>query len=150
MRKNFADELINQAVKREEESHRLYTEAAKIAKRPEVKKLFTEFATQELEHKEKLRSIDLNELEKIEPKKLSDPNLSLLLEAEPLSEGFTIQDALLYAIKREDESYRFYKEFAQLAEDTKLKNVFENLATMEMHHKRTLEEMYEQKIYQEN
>lgn len=150
MQKNFAKELINKAIQREEESHRLYTQAAKMVTRPEVKKLFEDFASQELEHKKILMGLDLDSFEKVTPQKLSDPNLSSLVEAEPLSEGFSIQDALLYAIKREDESYRFYKEFAQLAEEPSLKNVFENLANMEMHHKTGIEEMYEQKIYQWN
>jgi len=148
MKKNFAEELIGHAVKREEDAYRLYTDAVKKVARPEVKKFFSELAAQELEHKKTLLNLDLNKLEKIEPKKMSDPNLSFLVaEVEKLSEGSSVQDALLYAIKREDESYRFYKEFAQLAEEGALKKVFENLATIEMRHKTSLEEMYEQKIY---
>lgn len=149
MEKKFADELIELAVKKEEEAYQLYTDAANLVKKPEVKKLFSELAAQELKHKETLQAIDLTGLEQVEPIRLSDPNLSALTHTEPLSEDYSIQDALLYAIKREDESYRFYKEFAELAEDTALKNVFENLATMEMRHKTDLEEMYESKIYWE-
>lgn len=150
MQIKFAKELIQKAMEREEDAYQLYTLAAKLVKKPEVKKFFEDLASEELEHKKILMSLDLNSFEKVSPQELSDPNLSSLVEAEPLSEGFSIQDALLYAIKREDESYRFYKEFAQLAEDASLKNVFENLANMEMHHKTSIEEMYEQKIYQEN
>jgi len=150
MQHKFANELIATAIKREEEAHDLYTEAANMVTRPEVKKFFSELAAQEIGHKETLQKLDLNQFENIEPKKFSDPNISAIVDVEPLREGFTIQDALLYAIKREDESYRFYKEFAQLAEETSLKNVFENLASMEMKHKTDLEEMYEERIYWEN
>ncbi len=150
MNKNFADQLISKAIQREEDAYKLYSDAAGMVNRPEVKKLFEDLAKQEMGHKETLSKIDLNAFENTAPEKLSDPNLSHLVEAHSLNEGFTLQDALLFAIKREDESYRFYKEFAQLAEHDALKNVFENLAKMEMQHKTNLEEMYEDKIYQEN
>ena len=150
MNKNFADELISKAIQREDDAYKLYSDAANMVKRSEVKKLFEGLAKQELAHKETLSKIDLNDFENTSPEKLSDPNLSHLIESHSLSEGFTLQDALLFAIKREDEAYRFYKEFAQLTEHDALKNVFENLAKMEMQHKTNLEEMYEDKIYQEN
>lgn len=150
MNKNFADELISKAIKREEDAYNLYTEAAKLVDRTEVKKLFEDLARQEQGHKETLIGMDLSNFENTEPTKLSDPNISSLVDAHDLSAGFTLQDALIFAIKREDEAYRFYKEFAQLAEDQNLKNVFENLARMEMGHKTSLEEIYDQKIYMEN
>ena len=150
MKMKFAQELIQKAVDREEASYQLYQLAAKLVKRPEVKKLFLDFAAEEQKHKEILLNLDLESFENVEPKKFSDPNLTSLVETEPLSEGFTVQDALLYAIKREDEAYRFYKEFAELAEEPSLKKVFENLASIELNHKASFEEMYEQKIYQEN
>ncbi|MBT3181725.1 MAG: ferritin family protein [Deltaproteobacteria bacterium] len=150
MNKSFADQLISKAMQREEDAYKLYSDAATMVNRSEVKKLFEDLAKQELGHKETLSKINLDDFENASQEKLSDPNLSQLVEAHSLNEGFTLQDALLFAIKREDESYRFYKEFSLLAEQDALKNIFKNLAKMEMQHKMNLEEIYEDKIYQEN
>ena len=150
MQEYFAKDLIAKAVKKEEEANKLYTEAAAKAKHAEVKKLFTELAEQELEHKKILLDMDMDQLEKNTPQKISDPKLTQIVEPTSLSDEFTLQEAILFAIKREEEAYNFYKEFAALAEDEKLKNVFENLASMEMGHKTSLEGMYEQNIYNEN
>ena len=143
MQKGFANELIKKAIQREQEAFDLYSKAASMVKQIEVKKIFKDLAEQELGHKKILSNLNLNDLEAIKPSKLSDSNLTAIIEVAKLSENFSIQDALLFSIKREDESYRFYKEFANLAEDSKLKNVFENLAKMEMHHKTSLEDLYE-------
>ena len=150
MEEYFAKDLIAKAVKKEEEAGKLYTEAAAKAQHAEVKKLFTELAEQEREHKKILLEMDMDKLEKSTPNKISDPRLTQIVEPTSLSDEFTLQEAILFAIKREDEAYNFYKEFAALAEDEKLKNVFENLAAMEMGHKTSLESMYEQNIYNEN
>lgn len=150
MEEYFAKELIAKAITKEEEADKLYTEAAARAKHPEVKKLFTELAEQEREHKRILLGMDMDKLEKAAPQKISDPKITQIVEPTPLSDDFTLQEAVLFAIKREDEAYTFYKEFADLAEDPSLKNVFENLAAMEMGHKTSLEGMYEQNIYNEN
>jgi rubrerythrin len=150
MQEYFAKDLIAKAVKKEEEADKLYTDAAAKAQHAEVKKLFVELAEQEREHKKILLDMDMVQLEKSTPQKISDPKLTQIAEPTSLSDEFTLQEAILFAIKREDEAHTFYKEFAALAEDQKLKNVFENLAAMEMGHKTSLESMYEQNIYNEN
>ena len=150
MKEYFAKDLIAKAVEKEEEANKLYTDAAAKAQHAEVKKLFTELAEQELEHKRILLDMDMDKLEKIAPQKISDPKLTQIVEPTALSDEFTLQEAVLFAIKREDEAHTFYKEFAELAEDSGLKNVFENLAAMEMGHKTSLKGMYEQNIYNEN
>ena len=58
MQKNFASELIAKAIEREEDAHRLYSQAANLAQKPEVKKLFEELASQELDQKETLKNLD--------------------------------------------------------------------------------------------
>ncbi|HPW44966.1 MAG TPA: ferritin family protein [bacterium] len=150
MQKNFASELIAKAIEREEDAHRLYSQAANLAQKPEVKKLFEELASQELDHKETLKKIDPSQFSEKASEKTATSNIASLVEPRKLNPGFSIQDALIFAIKREEESYRFYTEFAELAEDEKLKNIFFNLAAMEMHHKNSLEDIYDRKIAWEN
>jgi len=150
MNKTFASELIAKAIEREEDAHRLYSKAASLVQKPEVKKLFEELASQELDHKETLKKIDASQFSGKSNERTTISSLSSLVEPHELSPEFSIQDAMIFAIKREEESYRFYTEFAELAEDDKLKNIFFNLAAMEMHHKNSLEDIYDRKIAWEN
>ncbi|HQG14206.1 MAG TPA: ferritin family protein, partial [bacterium] len=106
--------------------------------------------SQELDHKETLKKIDPSQFSEKASEKTATSNIASLVEPRKLNPGFSIQDALIFAIKREEESYRFYTEFAELAEDEKLKNIFFNLAAMEMHHKNSLEDIYDRKIAWEN
>ena len=150
MQKSFVQELILKAIEREDDAHRLYIEASIRSEKPEVKKLFEDLASQELDHKETLKKIDLSRFSNKSIEAGITSNISSLVEPHELEAESSLQEAILFAIKREEESYRFYTEFAELAEDDGLKNIFFNLAAMERHHKNSLEDIYDRKIAWEN
>ena len=55
------EEILDFAIAREEEAHKFYTELAEWMDRPEMRKVFEDFAKEELGHKAKLEAVKQGE-----------------------------------------------------------------------------------------
>lgn len=139
------------AIRMEEESHALYTSAGGRLKDPATRALLEDLASEELQHKRKLEALLAGTLSWVKAGDLAHKGLGIgdHLEAQPLSEGSSVQDVLIYAIKREEATGGFYSQMAALAQPGPEKDLFELLARQEGGHKRALERVYETVVYKE-
>lgn len=147
------EDVIRQAIVGEEDSHALYVQAAGRVKDPTSKAMLEELAAEELGHKAKLEGLLKRgltwEIVEGEFKKVQDLKLGDHLVAEPLKEDADLQAVLTTAIRREKESHELYTTMAGVTCDETVRNLFEFLANEERTHKRKLESMFEDIVYQQ-
>jgi len=142
------DDILDFAIKREEESYQFYTEWLNKVKK-EIKPVFQNLAKEELGHKEKLLEVKKGKLreflesskERVLDLKMSD----YLIDVTPKPE-LTFQEALIIAMKREKVSYKLYENFANRVEDENIKKLFFALAQEEARHKLKIEILYDDYI----
>lgn len=146
------EELLRTAIKREEESNALYTQAAKMVKSAPSRVLLEELAAEELTHKAKLEDLLAGGVKWVVRgymDKVTDLKISDYLVAQPLREDADFQDVLAVAAKREKNAYDFYTAVSEVAQDQAVKNLFAWLANEEMKHKQKVETLYEETVYKE-
>ncbi len=146
------DMVINRALNIEEQSYNLYTDAIDKVEAPEAKAFLKELADRELEHKAKLLAIKdnpdrMNEFSQDMPK-VQDLRVVDYLEAVPLTDAsdYEYQKLLIYAGKREQETYEYYDGLAKKLGDSDLGKFFARLAAEEMIHKNKIEKEYDQYV----
>lgn len=150
---NSAEEVIKLAIQREIEAFNLYTDAARNLPQGDMRRTLEEMAEQERGHRVKLENILAGNirwavrLARAQP--AADMRLSDHLVGGSLDPNASYQDVLLFAAKREQAAYQFYKAMIELVDDTLIANVFEMLANEELKHKNRLEKIYEDEVYQE-
>jgi rubrerythrin len=142
--KTFA-EVIGFAVMREEESHAFYRDLAEKTTDPFLQPLFSEFAKEELKHKQMLLDIDAGALEKMFEKiikKQDDLGIAKKLENVAPNPEMAFADALILAMKREDKAFELYSLLAEISEDDDLSVLFLGLAKEEEQHRTKIEKTY--------
>jgi rubrerythrin len=152
MSKEALKEILKRAIRMEEDSHALYTSASGRLKDPAARAVLADLASQEVQHKQKLEALLAGTLSWLKAGgDLAHKGLGIgdHLEAQPLSEGSSLQDVLIYAIKREEATGSFYSQMATLARPGPEKDLFELLARQEAGHKSALERVYETVVYKE-
>lgn len=146
------ESIIKMAISGEEEAYALYSGTLQLVKDSQSRSMLQELASDELGHKVKLEgllrqgiswSISEGQFRKVADLKVGDH-----LEAKPLDEGAGLQDVLIVAIQREKESHELYANLAGVSADDTTRNLFEFLANEELTHKRKLESLYEEVVYQ--
>lgn len=143
------DEIIDFAIKREEEAYNFYKEWAGKVK-PEIKPLFEKLAEEEVKHKEKLLEVKSGELRKFVEsgsREVLDMKMTDYLVDVEVKPDMSYQDALILAMKREKMAFRFYEDFANKSTDENVKNLFISLAQEEARHKLRIEILYDDYMY---
>ena len=128
------------AVEKEKEAEAFYRKWAEEAQGPGVRQLFSELASWERGHAEKLSRIKPEELAP-QGTAPQDLKVSDLLVEVPASPDMTLTEALVVAMKREQASVRLYEGLAALGGP--MKGLFAALAEEERRHKRLLESEYD-------
>ncbi len=144
------DDILDFAINAEQEAVDFYTKLASIAKTEAIKKVFTEFAGEEMVHKTKL--IDVKQkgsfgaaAEKVLDLKISD--YIVKIQATP---EMTYQDTLILAMHREKSAFKLYTALADRAPNADIKNLFLMLAQEESKHKLRFELEYDEYVMREN
>ena len=147
---NSVDEVLDFAIKGEEEAIELYRSLAGKVEKPWMKKIFEDFAKEEEGHQAKLLRVkDGKTLAHAEKKVLDLKIGDYLVEVDPTPD-ITYQDALILAMKREKVAYALYTNLANAVEEQDLKDLFMALAREEANHKLRFETEYEEKIQRFN
>ena len=150
----YLEEILRQAIRFEDESYNLYTNALEITQVADAKAMLGELAQQELGHKEKLQRLQEEGVTDLAPvvrtSEAQDLKLSdyLKIPAE-LDEEADLQDVLLLAIKREASTREFYVKLAELTDEGQAKTLFDFLAEEELQHKNRVEAFYDKLVYQD-
>lgn len=148
---------LGMALEKEKYSYEFYKDAEEKIKFKPLKSFFSELAEEEVKHKELI----LRQMEKLrrgktpmEKKPISKPaqdlGISKYLRKQDVSEDMNYQDALILAMKREEEAVSLFEHLENLAENEEFKTFFKKLKDWEIRHLRRIEEMYDQDILTEN
>jgi rubrerythrin len=142
--------ILERATQSEEHSYNLYKHLASKVEKPESRKMLEGLAEQELRHKEMLESFDPDEATDVESVKIEDQKLTEFLEPTPLDPSATIQDVMLFAMKKEQSAHEFYARMSEFSPTAEAKSLFDRLAVEELKHKTSLETLYEDMFMREN
>ena len=138
------------AVANEVEAYEFYSDAAVKMKDPAMKKTFQELADEESGHKVLLEGYLSNEMKDMKFIEEKDYKVAETVEAtEVLSTDMAFKDAVVLAMKKEQEAMEMYRQFADASEGAKQKETFLELVKMEQGHKARLEEIYTQTAFVE-
>ena len=147
---NSVDDILDFAIKGEEEAAAFYNDLATRVEKEWMKKAFLTFAKEELGHKAKLEAVKSGKKAFSEPKSVLDLKLSdYLVEAE-VTGNMSYQDALIVAMKKEKAAFKLYSDLAEKAETEEIKNTFLSLAHEEANHKLRFEVEYDEFVLVEN
>lgn len=145
-----ADEILDFAIKNEEEAAQFYTDLAGKMHSDSMRRVFQDFAREEHGHKAKLLGVKRSG--KLEPATAQIVDLKIgdyLVDAEP-GPDMDIQQALILAMKQEKAAFKLYTDLAAVAADAELRDLLLALAQEEAKHKLRFEIEYDEHILKEN
>jgi rubrerythrin len=145
-----ADEVLDFAIRQEEQAAQFYTDLAGRMDRPWMSKIFKDFAQEEMGHKRKL--LDVKAGKKLAPVEAKILDLKIgdyLLDVEPKPD-MDYQQALILAMKKEKKAFKMYTDLASAADDENLQILFAGLAQEEAKHKLRFEVEYDDFVMTEN
>jgi len=145
-------ELLDTAIYKEIASQAVYIAGQSKTEDPGAKALMKELAAEELGHSQRLKKLKEKGLNERDWHQKKVPNLMI---SEYLTGGNTLestglQDTLVFAMKREQQSIEFYSKMMSLMRDEATKHLCESLVHEELRHKMRLEMLYDDIFYTEN
>ena len=146
-------EIVERAIRFEQESVQLYSNAALVARNGGCRILLEELAAEERGHVEKLESLRTTNIRwairrsRSERGNIPDLKLAETLAPRQLGPDADTQDVMVVAMQREKAAAEFYQAMAKLVDDPLARGLFEMLASEEMQHKYNVESTYEKAVY---
>ena len=147
---NSIDEILDFAIKSEQNAFNFYTKLSAIAENIAMKDMFQEFAEEEKMHKKRLEKIKEEKNFEVEDVKVQDLKISEYTVDVKQSDNMTYQEALLLAMKREKNAYKLYTDLAKIAPNERMLKLFRSLANEEAKHKLRFEIEYDDEVLREN
>ncbi len=144
------EEVLDFAVREEEEAYEFYRGWKEKLKLPGSQKVFDELAKEELKHKALLLEVKNGKKFKPSTEKITDLKIAETVQDVKTNPGSDYQDALIISMKKEKDAFRLYSDLAALAEDSGIQTLFFSLAQEEAKHKMRLEILYDEEILKEN
>ena len=144
------DQILDFAIKNEEAAANFYVNLASKMDRPNMKKVFEEFALEEKGHKAKLLAVRKGKSMVGSENKIMDLKLGDSLVEIELDSNLSYQDALIVAMKAEKAAYKLYNDLASATDDSNLKVTLLDLAQEEAKHKLRFEIEYDEFVLTEN
>ena len=147
---NSVEEILDFAIKNEEEAAQFYADLAAKADSPAMQAVFGDFAQEEKQHKAKL--LGVKQAGRMEPaaEKVVDLKIGdYLVDVEP-GESLDYQQALVLAMKQEKSAFKLYTDMAAATVDPDLRGLLLALAQEEARHKLRFEIEYDDNFLTEN
>lgn len=144
------DEILDFAIKNEQDAVDLYTGLATTAKSASIKKAFEQFAGEEAGHRKRLEEVKNGKRLIGSAKAIQDLKISDYLVDKELGDDPDYQDVLIFAMHQEKAAFRLYSDLSAKAEDAGLQTLFLELAQEEAKHKLRFEVEYDDVILKEN
>jgi rubrerythrin len=144
------DEILDFAIDAEVTSVEFYMDLAKRVETQEMKKVFEDFAKEEMGHKAKLQEIKGNKWAITADEDVPDLMIADYVVEVELQPDMSYKDALVVAMKREKAAYRLYLDLAAVAEAEELTETFLWLAQEEAKHKLRFEIEYDDEVLKDN
>ncbi|MCK4966846.1 ferritin family protein [bacterium] len=147
---NSVDEILDFAIKNEQEAADFYTRLADKAEHKSMKDALLQFADEEMVHKKKLLAIKDGKIMLESEKKILDLGIAETTGDIKVSSDLSYQEVLIIAMKAEKAAFILYNKLASAVNDGNLKEIFLGLAQEEAKHKLRFEVEYDDYIYKEN
>ncbi|MGE5343373.1 MAG: ferritin family protein [Candidatus Omnitrophota bacterium] len=144
------DDILDFAIKAEEESERFYSGWSKKVTNKALEQLFDDLAREEVKHKEHLLEVKKGHTLKPSNQEIVDLKISDYMVSEEASTRMNYQDALVLAMNKEKESFKLYTGLASMTRDQDMQLAFNALAQEEAKHKLRLEIIYDDEILKED
>lgn len=136
------DDVLDFAISREIEAQAFYLKLADMVETPEMAKVFSDLASEELEHKAKLQAIKAGQIG-IDMEQVGNLGITdHVKDVEPHSKMSYI-DLLIVGMKKEEKSRKLYTDLATITQEQELKGIFLKLAKDEAEHKLRFEIEYD-------
>ena len=145
MNKKF-EEIIQFAIKKEEEAANLYEKARGMTENIGARKMFEELAEEEWKHKEMFERLREDEVMDRQSEDVPDLKISNYLVETYLQPDMEYQKILILAMKREEKSVKLYTDMKKYAKNPILNKLLETLIQEEKKHKLRLEKEYDENI----
>ncbi len=145
------NDILDFAIDQEEQAVDFYNEMADNARSDDMKRIFEEFAREEMAHKAKLINVKktglyTSEVETVQDLKIAD---YVVVSKKTISQ-LTYEDALVLAMKKEKSAFKLYSNLAERAPNAEVKELFQALALEESKHKLSFELEYDEFVLKEN
>lgn len=144
------DEIIDFAILREQNAVDFYRQLQSHAKFADQKQMLIDFENMEKGHIVVLQSIRKKGLDFLDPDKPSKMNISDYIIANYDEKDLSYENILVTAMKREEYSYKLYKDMATKFADTEIAVLFNNLAAEEIKHKNHFVALYDKHVLKDN
>jgi len=145
-----AQDIIDFAVRAEEEAVKFYLKLAASAKNKAMKETFEGFAAEEQGHAEKLRNIDIEDFTFADETPITDLHIAEYTNPQVRYESLNYGEVLVIAMNREKRAFMLYDKLSKMVSNSKLREVFQFLAKEESDHKFRFEAEYDDYVFKEN
>lgn len=147
---NNINDVLDFAIGEEQAAVEFYMNLAELSKNEEIKKIFQEFAEEEMKHKAKLMEVKVNGATVFGTVSILDMKLSdYLVDVKPAPD-MSYEQALILAMKKEKAAFKLYTALANRAKQPEMQEMFRHLAMEESKHKMRFEIEYDDYILREN
>ena len=143
---NF-QEVVTFAIRKEADAATLYETYANKVTNPGIKKMFEELMKEELGHKKILEGVTEQKVDDYELAEVPDLKISDYSQEQEFKPDMNFQEALLLAIKREENALNLYNNLVKSTNSPQLQKLFQTLAQEEAKHKLRLETEYDEHVY---
>jgi rubrerythrin len=144
------NDILNFAMEQEQKAIEFYTHLATTARTDDMRKVFEEFAKEEISHKARLTQIQVDGIMTLTEEKVHDLKISDYMAPDDAGENPTYEQALKLAMSREKAAFKLYTALSEKVDNTSLKKIFQLLAVEESKHKLRFELEYDEFVLREN
>ena len=139
---NSIDDVLDFAISREIEAQAFYLKLADMVEAPEMARVFSDLASEELEHKTKLQAVKAGKI-KIDMEQVGNLGLTEHVKNIEPYPKMSYVDMLVVGMKKEEKSRKLYTDLAKIAQKQELAEIFLKLARDEAEHKLRFEIEYD-------
>lgn len=144
------NDVLDFAMNEEQQAVEFYTRLAGQAQTDDMRRIFEEFANEEIAHKARLSKIKEEGTYNTPVEKIADLKIADYMVNVKVTPDMSYQDALVVAMKKEKAAFKLYLALADRAPDNDMKSVFLSLAQEESKHKLRFELEYDEFVLREN
>ena len=135
-------EILAAAIQNEIEARDFYLQVADKVENSFLKKMFLDFAAEELKHRHILQGFQRDDTMAMHFARVPDFHVSETMDERPLSMDMKPADAIALAMKKEEAAMQQYTQMAEACNDAGQQQIFFELASMERQHKVRLESAF--------
>jgi rubrerythrin len=135
-------EVLDFAIKREIEAEDFYLELADFVEKPEMAKVLSDLASEELEHRAKLEAVKAGQIE-VNAEEVGNLGITDHVKGVEPHAKMSYVELLVVGMKKEEASRKLYSNLATIAQGQELTDLFLKLAQEEAKHKLRFEIEYD-------